>query len=153
MTASDFDKAFGSTPNGRAGFTERVRPDGGKPANDDCKDDIAGDYKAYGYLPTNSVGETCEVIRWLEGTDVPEGIEFQYRFLMQIGFLGDEEIKLFLPDCIVFVRGKHLRELRKKLARRQVTFIQQYASRLWGQLKSAETPVIETIQIIRSANV
>ena len=126
MTASDFDKAFGS--NGRsASFANRV----GKPEVNGETFVGSGPYKAFGFLPTGTINETCEIVRWVDGTEIPEGIDFQYRFLMQVGFIGDEQLKLFLPDCIVVIEGRNLRDLRKKLARRQATFIQQYSARVW----------------------
>jgi hypothetical protein len=112
-----------------------------------------GTYKPYGYLPTGTINETCDVQRWLDGTEMPEGIEFQYRFLMQIGYVGEEQIKLFLPDCIVVIEGKHLRDLRKKLARRQVTFIQQFSSKVWSGPWSAGEPLISAISVIRPEKV
>ena len=50
---------------------------------------------------------------------------------MQVGYVGEEQLKLFLPDCIVVIEGQHLRDLRKKLARHQCTFIQQYSPCIW----------------------
>lgn len=151
MTANDFDSAFGTSPAGsRTSFTERVgRADAPPPADSKEAASGTGIYKAYGYLPTNTVGETCDVQRWLNETDVAEGIEFQYRFLMQIGYVGDEQIRLFLPDCIVVIDGKNLRELRKKLARRQVTFVQQYTAKIWGAAPSPSETIIHKIQVVR----
>jgi hypothetical protein len=150
LTANDFDKAFGSDPTARDGFAKRVRRDGPAPANDDHKEaeDEAG-YRAYGFLPTNSVGETCEVKRWIDGTTKAEGIEFQYRFLTQIGFVGDEQIRLFLPDCIVVIEGAHLLELRKRLARRQITFIQQYSVKIWPKAPPYSDSLVERIEVLR----
>ena len=85
--------------------------------------------------------------RWLDGTETPEGIEFQYRFLMQIGYVGEEEIKLFLPDCIIVISGKHLRDLRKKLARRQVSFIQQFSERIWPPVNRQEA-IVDSVKVI-----
>lgn len=132
-------------------FTERV---GGSdaPANAPTpKEEVAGagPYKPYGFLPTGTINETCDVQRWLDGTEMPEGIEFQYRFLMQIGYVGEEQIKLFLPDCIVVIDGKNLRDLRKKLARRQVTFIQQFSTRVWPVSSEKGSPVIDKIAVLR----
>jgi len=99
-------------------------------------------------LPSGKLGEACDVQRWLDGTETPEGIEFQYRFLMQVGYVGEEQVKLFLPDCIVVLEGQRLRELRKKLARRMVWFIQQYNPRIWPAPAKGEC-VIERIEVLR----
>ena len=32
--------------------------------------------------------------RWIDGTQIAEGVELQYRFLMQIAYVGEEQIKL-----------------------------------------------------------
>lgn len=162
MTDDDFDRVFGSrTPNAPT-FADRVTRGeafGGraepKPAasvpTGDPKEGTAGSgpYKPYGFLPTAHIGESCDVQRWLDSTEIAEGIEFQYRFLMQIGYVGEEQIRLFLPDCIVVIEGKRLRDLRKKLARRQVTFIQQFNPRVWPGSPPANEPLIERIEVVR----
>jgi len=143
LTASDFDKAFGS--NGRStSFANRV----GKPEVNGETSVGSGPYKAYGFIPAGTVNETCEIIRWVDGTEIPEGIDFQYRFLIQVGFIGDEQLKLFLPDCVVVIEGKNLHDLRKKLARRQVTFVQQYSAKVWPSQSKMECKV-ERINIVR----
>jgi len=151
LTGSDFDKAFGVKSAGTT-FAERVGRADSSPAVDPAVS-TAGDgaYKPFGFLPTNTVGETCDIQRWIDGTEIAEGIEFQYRFLMQIAYVGEEEIRLFLPDCIVLIEGKNLRELRRKLARRQVTFVQQYSAKVWPVNPLPTDPLIQRIQVIRPA--
>lgn len=154
MTADDdFNRVFGSRTANMPGFAQRL----GRPAPDAItapptsipQESVfgAGSYKPYGFMPAG-VGETCDVQRWLDGTEIAEGIEFQYRFLMQIGYVGEEQIRLFLPDCIVVIDGRHLRDLRKKLARRQITFIQQFNPQVWTS-KAEDEPVIYHIKILR----
>lgn len=150
--SDEFDRIFGARPTPRPSFTERVAPrEPAAPPPNPTQGDGAttkGPYRAFGFFPTGSAGEACEVARWVDGTEIAEGIEFQYRFLMQIGFVGEEELRLFLPDCIVIIHGKRLRELRKKLARRMVTFIQQWNARVWASHPSGE-PIVERIEIVR----
>jgi hypothetical protein len=144
LTASDFDKVFGQARP--ASFAQRVGKEAG--ANGEAFAGT-GEYKPYGFLPTGTVNETCEIVRWVEGTEIPEGIDFQYRFLMQVGFVGEEQLKLFLPDCIVVIEGHNLRDLRKKLARRQVTFVQQYTARIWPKKPLKGEAVINAITVAR----
>jgi len=150
MSGDDFTRVFGTKPVGRGPFAAHVastavqqRRDGKTGAPESAA------YRPYGVLPTDSISETCEVVRWIEGTEIPEGIDFQYRFLIQVGFVGEEQLKLFLPDCIVVIDGRNLRDLRKKIARRQCTFIQQYSARVWPAVPSAGEPVIEKIDVVR----
>lgn len=145
MSDSDFDRAFGG--NGAPRFAERV----GRATSAEVSADTpeGGIYRAFGQLATGDVSETCDVRRWLDGTDMPEGIEFQYRFLTQIAYVGEEEIRLFLPDCIIVIAGKRLRDLRKKLARRQVSFMQQFSARVWPSAPSTGEPMIDSIKVIR----
>jgi hypothetical protein len=152
LTTDAFDRAFGSVSSTRAGgmtFAERLGRADARPS--EATEQVAGtgQYKPYGYLPTNSIGETCDVQRWLDGTEVAEGVEFQYRFLMQTGYVGEEQIRLFLPDCIILIEGRNLRELRKKLARRQVTFIQQYSPKVWPEQPMPGEAFISRIQVLR----
>jgi len=147
LSTDDFREVFGDRSGERPSFAQRVgRPDPGAPQQ---SEGVAGSgaYKPYGFMPA-SVGECCDVQRWLDGTQIAEGIEFQYRFLIQVGYVGEEQIKLFLPDCIVVIEGKGLRELRKKLARRQATFIQQYSALVWPAPPPGE-PIITSIAVVR----
>jgi hypothetical protein len=149
LSGDDFDKVFGSKPKPTS-FTERVsKPDTTGPSDPKEAKAGSGPYKPYGFLPTGNVNETCEVARWIEGTEIPEGIEFQYRFLMEVGFVGEEQLRLKLPDCIVVIDGMYLRDLRKKLARRQVTFVQQYSQRVWPTPPPKGEPLIEKIEVVR----
>jgi len=152
LTANDFDKVFGAT---KPSFAERLGRAEPPPVNGEAKEASAGTgpYKPYGFLPTGNVGETCEVARWVEGTEISEGLEFQYRFLMQVGFVGEEQLKLYLPEVIVVIEGRNLRELRKKLARRQVTFIQQYSAKVWPEVPPNGETVIEKIDVVRPMSI
>ncbi len=146
MTANDFDQVFGGATAARPKFADRLNRAG--TASTEAVP-VPGVYRAYGSLPTNSIGESCEVSRWIDGTEISEGVDFQYRFLTRIGFVGEAEIRLFLPDCIVLIEGKNLLELRRKLSRRQVTFIQQYSGRVWPKPPAPGEPIIDQITIIR----
>jgi hypothetical protein len=108
----------------------------------------SGLYKPYGYMPSG-VGESCDIQRWIEGTEKPTGVEVFYKFLIQLGYVGEEQIKLYFPDAIIILDGSNLLELRKKLARRQITFIQQWSSRVWPDLPPKGEPVIASIKIVR----
>jgi hypothetical protein len=146
LSASDFDQAFGTTPR-PTNFAQRVGK--AEPPSETQTTVGTGAYKPYGFMPSGTINETCEVVRWMDGTEISEGIEFQYRFLMQVGFVGEEQLKLFLPDCIVVIDGQHLGDLRKKLARRQCTFIQQFSGRVWPNAKPQGEAIVEKIEIVR----
>ncbi len=151
----DVDRMFGGLMPPRPSFTDRLArgqvppPDAAPaPAHPSPEESAeTGIYKPYGFLPANTVGETCEVRGWLNGTDVPEGVVFQYRFLMQVGFVGEEMLKLMLPDAIVVIEGKRLLDLRQKLTRRMVTFIQQYHAGIWP--RASGEAIIERIEVVR----
>ena len=148
--SDDFEQAFGVGRSTRP-FADRVGRADSPLRSTEAQGEGSADntYRAYGSLASGEIGETCDVRRWLDGTDMPEGIEFQYRFLMQIGYVGEEEIKLFLPDCIIVVGGRNLRDLRKRLARRQVSFIQQFSARIWPAVEKPSEPAIETVLVVR----
>ncbi len=144
MTDRDFERAFGAklpqTP-----FVERTTRS--NPANDDEEAALCKSYKAYGFLPTNTVGETCDIRRWIDGTDIAVGVECQYRFLLRVAYSGDTDLRLFFPDFAIVVRGQNLRELRRKLARRQVTFVQQYSPRIWPEGPELGQPLVEALHL------
>ena len=152
MSDNNFDDVFGRPQAPRPSFTDRLKgqaPPPQEPKPEPVADDFeSGFYKPYGFLPAGNIGEVCDVRRWIDKTDIAEGIEFQYRFLMQVGYVGEEQLRLFLPDCIVVIEGKHLLDLRKKLARRMVTFMQQHNPRVWP-VPPTDEPVIERIEIMR----
>jgi len=142
LTAKDFDEAFGGAPSSRIKVGEQG------PRSGEAKTE-PGVYKAFGFLPSGNIGETCEVQRWLDASDIADGVEFQYRFLMRVGFVGEEHLRLYLTDCIIVIEGKHLRELRKMLARRQVTFIQQYSRRVWPKEPPKGETIVTRIEVLR----
>lgn len=147
----NFQRLFGQKdPVPQTRFAERVRPNDAivAPAPNEEQTQGSGPYRAFGYLPVG-FGESCDLRRWIDGTDRAQGTEVQYRFIMQIGYVGDEEIRLFLPDCIVVIEGKNLTPLRERLRRRQCTFIQQHNLRIWPG-PSADDALIERIEVVRS---
>jgi len=148
----EFDAIFSGRPPGRPSFVERTgrAPEPAAPVDDRVAEPVAeGGYKPFGYLPSSAIGESCDIQRWVNGTEIPEGLEMQYRFLLSIEYTGEEELKLYLPECIVLVTGQHLRELRKKLARRQCTFMMQYSPKVWPEKPAAGEPIIDAIEILR----
>lgn len=152
----DPDSLFGGRHT-RPTFTERVARGAFAPPPDPAPPPAAAadpvpsteqGYRPFGFMPSNTVGDICEVRGWMAGTDIPEGIVFQYRFLMQVGFSGDTLLKLMLPDCIVVIEGRHLTDLRQKLSRRMVMFIQQHHPKLWPQ-PPAHEPMIARVEVVR----
>ncbi|MFT4075626.1 MAG: hypothetical protein QM647_08830 [Asticcacaulis sp.] len=149
----DFDAIFGARP--RQSFTERL---GAQPAQTPSSppqqpiqpdaDEESGIYRPYGFMPSNTVGENCELRSWMNGTDLPQGLVFQYRFLMEVGYVGDEMLKLVFPASIVVIEGKRLTDLRQKLARRMVTFVQQYHPKRWAVTPANDT-IVERIEVMR----
>ena len=148
MTANDYDKVFGGTKAAISHLERLGRgPLPAKVAEPHSDAVTAGVYKAYGFVPTSSIGMTCDVQRWVEGTEIPEGLEFPYRLMLQVAYVGQHHLRIHLPDCIIVVEGKHLTDLRKKLNRHQVTYIQQYSSRVWNALPAKGETLIERISI------
>jgi hypothetical protein len=159
MSDSDFDKVFGERTDPRPSFAKRVAQGqafGGR------HDPIAGMaieaateklepavYKAFGFIPAGTVNQSCEVRTWVDGTDVPDGVVFFYRLLMQIAFTSTTELRLMLPDTIIVLTGQNLEPLRLSLTRQHATYIQQHSRRVWpSPMASAET-LIDRIEIIR----
>ncbi len=68
---------------------------------------------------------------------------------MQVGFVGETQLRLFLPDCIVVIEGDRLLDLRRMLARRRATFIQQYSPLVWPTRPPKGEPIIERVQVAR----
>lgn len=159
MTDDAFDDVFGRRPGARTTFSERVArgeafggrvdPREAMAAEAATTTPVPGEYKAFGYMPAGNVNHACEVRRWLDGTDVPEGTVFFYRLLLQIGFSSDDELRLMLPDTIIVIGGRGLDPLRQALMRQQVTFIQQYSPRVWKRSAGSGDALIQRIEIVR----
>jgi hypothetical protein len=159
MSDSEFDQVFGRRPEGR-GFVERVG--GGAPPFGGRNDPVAGMaletateetppgvYKAFGFMPAGQINQSCEVRSWVDGTDVPDGVVFFYRLLMQIAFTGTNELRLMLPDNIKVLTGRNLEPLRLALTRQLATYVQQHSTRIWAIPIAANETLIERIEIVR----
>jgi hypothetical protein len=109
-----------------------------------------GEYRAYGFIPAGTINQSCEVRSWVDGTDVPDGVVFFYRLLMQIAYTGTDELRLMLPDSIIVLTGRNLEPLRHQLTRQLVTFVQQFSRKVWGSPVSMGETCIERIEIVRT---
>jgi hypothetical protein len=160
MSDRDFDQVFGRRPEPRTSFAERVgqgQAFGGRNdpvaamALEAASEQAApGIYKAFGFTPAATINQSCEVRSWVDGTDVPDGVVFFYRLLMQIAYTGTNELRLMLPDCIVVLTGQNLEPLRQQLTRQLVTYLQQFSSKVWSAAVAPGDTVIERIEIIRA---
>lgn len=140
----DFDALF--RPSG--GWAKRVAgddPSASVAPQETAEDQQGGEYRAYGFVPSDDL-HACEVSWWLTH-DVPQGQEFQYRYLVRVGFVGDDQLHLMLTDCIIAIEGKHLHDLRKRLSRGKVTFIQAFNPKRWPKPPDTE-PIIEKVQLL-----
>ena len=182
MTGRDDDEfrdAFGIDPKPKRSFVERVSPERtaeavGRAWKDDEPAETgvdkpsgevivgSGDYHAYGYMPGGATD--CDIQSWMPlRPDIPEGVCFDYRLLLHIGYGGlevDSEasdattgkmyLRLFLPECVIHIEGAHLHDLKSRLRRREISFIQEYSSMVFGEPASklpAGEPVITKIII------
>jgi hypothetical protein len=141
----DFDAVFGGGGRGWAQRVSEPRPAAPDPEPVFDSSAKAEAYKPYGFAPTEDL-ESCDITWWLAG-DVPQGQEIQYRFLVRIAYVGDEQLNLMMTDCIISIEGQHLRDLRKRLTRGKVTFIRAYNARLWPKPPEGE-PIVEKISIL-----
>lgn len=157
--SDDFDRVFGGSQEPtRPSFTDRVvlgeafggRPDPRQAMAIEAASTapVPGEYRAFGHLPSGNINLSCEVRWWLDCTSVPEGLAFPYRLLMQVGFTGDDTLRLMLPDTVIEVSGRQLEPLRQAIMRQQVHFIQQFNSRIWPEKPIGEA-IIDAIVILR----
>lgn len=159
MSDDAFNEIFGQRPQSRPGFAERVArgeafggrvdPRAAMAVEAATADSRPGEYKAFGFMPAGNINHACEVRRWLDGTEVPEGTVFFYRLLLQIAFSGDDELRLMLPDTIIVITGRGLEPLRLALMRQQVTFIQQHNARVWSKSVPFGEALVQRIDIVR----
>ena len=159
MSDREFDQLFGRRAESSLTFAERVshgQAFGGR--NDPvtamrsqaASEQPAADvYKAYGFIPAGTINQSCEVRKWVDGTDVPDGVVFFYRLLMQIAFTGTNELRLMLPDSIIVLTGRNFEPLRQALTRQLATYIQQFSKRVWLAPTALDETTIDRIEIVR----
>lgn len=142
MNDDEFDRMFGrKRQEERPSFVERVTRGeafGGRIDPVDTVDQEApsigverDEYRAFGMMPASQVHASCELRWWMEGTTVPEGLAFPYRLLMEVGFSGDDTLRLLLPEKVIEIVGERLEPLRQGLMRQRVTYVQQWSSHVW----------------------
>lgn len=151
MSHDDFDQMFGRQPRVQPSFVERVARNeafGGRVDVSDTIPDglaadtpLAGEYRAFGMLPSSQVHASCELRWWMDGTTIPEGLSFPYRLLMEVGFSGDDTLRLLLPDKAVEIVGDRLEPLRQGLMRQRVSFIQQISPLVWRSNSSGDANI------------
>lgn len=159
MSDDAFDDVFGQRPE-RQSFQERVirgeafggrsAPLPGMAAELADAPPVPGVYKAFGHVPVGNLNPSCEVRRWLDGTEIPEGTVFFYRLLMQIAFSGVDELRLVFPDMVVVLTGSRLDLLKHAVMRGQATFIQQWSGRVWNQPPAAGEAIVRAIEFVRA---
>lgn len=138
--SNDFDEVFQNRGRWADRVSEpRMQPEAAEPAAE------TGAYRAFGYTPTDDL-ETCDIAWWLGG-DTPQGQEIQYRFLVRVGYFGDDCLHLMLTDAMIVIEGKNLRELRKRLTRGKVTFIQAFNPRVWSKPPEGEA-IVEKVTLL-----
>ncbi len=158
MSDEDFDSVFGRRPE-RPNFSERVArgeafggrvdPHPAMAVEAASTDPVPGEYRAFGISQAGNLNSACEVRRWIDGTEVPEGRVFFYRLLMQIGFSATDELRLMLPDTVIILGGSNLDPLRQALMRGQATFIQQWSKQVWRAAPATGEPIIRSIEFLR----
>lgn len=160
MTGDPFESMFGR-PGAKTRFQERVargEPFGGR--NDPAAGMAAeaaslapepGVYRAFGQMPNGNINHACEVRRWLDGTEVPEGRVFFHRLLLGISFSGDDELRLMLPDTVIVLTGQHLDPLRQALTRGQAAFIQQWSGKVWRASPAVGETVVKSVEFLSDA--
>ncbi len=143
MSTDAFDEMFAG--RGPKPFTDRV----GRADDFATNRPTDGSYRPYGFLPASGISQVCEVSYWMDHADVAEGIAFQYRFLMSVRYTGHDELRLMLPDCVVVIEGHKLNDLRERLGRQQVTFIQEYSPRIWPTPPANDAPVVLKVRVVK----
>lgn len=154
MSDDAFQRVFGEPPRRPASFAQRLgreekeRPE--PPAAmvaEAAAAALAGDaYRAFGFMPNGQAPLSCELRWWLDGTAIPEGLAFPYRLLMEVGFTGDDTLRLLLPNKAIEIVGERLEPLRQALMRQQVTFVQQWSSCIW-HTRPRNASVIEGFEV------
>ena len=152
---------FFRQPAASGSHAERVAPErAGGEAAPSPYDVGSTEYKAYGVMPGGS--SDCDVRGWKAlRMDMPEGVLFDYRLLTMIRYSALDlegrmwEVDLMFPDTIIRLIGRNLEDLRFRLRRRQVSFIQQYSPRVHpvpiDKLPVGE-PVIEQVHIMQASD-
>lgn len=141
----EFEEFLSRPHTSWTGRTGKAPAPSAQPLTDDIELEPSGGYKAFGSAPGDDI-ESCSIAWWLTA-DVPQGQEVMYRYLMRVGFIGDDELHLMLTDCLIHIKGRNLGELRRKLARRKVTYVQAFNPNTWPA-PPADQPLIDRITLL-----
>jgi hypothetical protein len=147
MTGDGFDEMFGQRPS----FRERVGAEKAPPPPETRTEQQtvgSGHYKPYGFMPSSNLLEGVDITWWMPATQIPVGMEVQYRFITRLGYIGQTHLHLVLTDCVVKLEGVGLTDLRKRLARRQATFIQAFNSDVYPGPPPTGEPCITSVQVL-----
>ena len=143
----DLDALMGS--GSAPSHTERLRPGVGRNEPQSARVVGSTDYKPYGYLPVGS--QRSLDLRWWVDHGVglaAEGMLVAHRFILRVGYSGDDHLRLVLPDCVVGLTGRNLAELRHRLQHEQVTFIQTFHANQYTEPLPPEEPVILAVEVL-----
>lgn len=141
--SSDFDQLFNRPGGSWAQRMGESRPAPSPAATPTEAPD--GSYKPWGFTPSDDQ-DGCDV-RWWLTADIPQGLEFDYRFLQRVGWIGDDQLHICLSDCLIAIEGSGLLELRKKLMRRRVTFIQVFHPMIWPTPQPGQ-PLVTKVDVL-----
>lgn len=159
MRDEEFDRMFGrKPPEQRPSFVERVTRAESFGGHVDAPEAMSSEsqttgpvpdgYRGFGMMPASQVHASCELRWWMDGTTVPEGLAFPYRLLMEVGFSGEDTLRLLLPDKVIEIFGANLEPLRQGLMRQRVTFVQQWSAGIW-RTKPISESLVERISVAR----
>ncbi len=144
--SDDLDEMF-RDPTLRRSFTEKV---GGPPAKAEALPALPRDMKEYepwGQMAGGRTDEGCTVYGWFDGTTVPIATDFPWRLYMGCDLYDDTELRILLPHRVIVIHGQKLDDLRQRLRRYGVSFIQQYHSGIWHglQCEHAQVTAVEIL--------
>ena len=148
----EIDEMF-PDPTLRKSFTERV---GGPPVRTDGEALPAlprgmKEYEPWGYQAGGRADEGCTVYSWVDGTTISTGTHFPWRLYLGCDFHDDTELRILLPHRIIVVEGQKLDDLRHRLGRQAVAFIQQCNPGIWNL--TPETTRVDRIQICQANDI
>lgn len=115
---------------------------GAEPAPETRSEEAEG-YLAYGV--TRGQQAAMLDLRWWTARSHAQGEMINYAYLVKMLYTGDDYLSLVTSSSVIAIQGKNLGELRRRIATREVEFVQMFNPNVWDAPDEG-APIVTSIQ-------
>lgn len=115
---------------------------GAEPAPEKQDEEPRG-YQAYGLTVSRQAAMLD--LRWWTARNHAQGEIISYSYLVKMLYTGDDYLSLVTSSSVIAIEGKNLGELRRRIAAREVEFVQMFNPNVWDAPEEG-APIVTSIQ-------